>query len=168
MYKTQSGFTLIELIVVIVILGILSVTAAPRFLNLSSDANMAALEGLAASLKSSSNMVYAKAQIKGIANIENGNLDIDKDGADDIATIFGYPSANRTTGIANVVDLENDWTYGDQFGGGELYITSESFTGIKGITNNNIHIRSQNCYLTYIPPSTINDTITISYQTSGC
>ena len=35
----RSGFTLIELIVVIVILGILAVTAAPKFMNLSSDAN---------------------------------------------------------------------------------------------------------------------------------
>lgn len=35
----QQGFTLIELIVVIVILGILAVTAAPKFMNLTSDAN---------------------------------------------------------------------------------------------------------------------------------
>ena len=44
--KRQGGFTLIELVVVIVILGILAVTAAPRFLNLQDDARDSALEGL--------------------------------------------------------------------------------------------------------------------------
>ncbi|MDW3189737.1 type II secretion system protein, partial [Vibrio sp. Vb0932] len=42
--KKQTGFTLIELVVVIVILGILAVTAAPRFLNLQNDAREARLE----------------------------------------------------------------------------------------------------------------------------
>lgn len=44
--KRQGGFTLIELVVVIVILGILSVTAAPRFLNLQDDARDSAAQGL--------------------------------------------------------------------------------------------------------------------------
>ncbi|GHY14243.1 MSHA biogenesis protein MshA [Vibrio cholerae] len=44
--KRQGGFTLIELVVVIVILGILAVTAAPRFLNLQGDARKASLQGL--------------------------------------------------------------------------------------------------------------------------
>lgn len=44
--KRQGGFTLIELVVVIVILGILAVTAAPRFLNLQDDARESALQGL--------------------------------------------------------------------------------------------------------------------------
>ncbi len=50
--KKQSGFTLIELVIVIIILGILAVTAAPKFLNLQDDANKAAAEGVAAAVKS--------------------------------------------------------------------------------------------------------------------
>lgn len=60
MRKAESGFTLIELIVVIVILGILAVTAAAKFLNLTSDATSSVVKGLAGALRSSSSMVYAK------------------------------------------------------------------------------------------------------------
>ena len=44
--KRQQGFTLIELVVVIIILGILAVTAAPKFINLQSDARASAIQGL--------------------------------------------------------------------------------------------------------------------------
>ncbi|MGL4893853.1 MAG: type II secretion system protein, partial [Shewanella sp.] len=44
--KKQQGFTLIELVVVIIILGILAVTAAPKFINLQGDARVSALNGL--------------------------------------------------------------------------------------------------------------------------
>jgi prepilin-type N-terminal cleavage/methylation domain-containing protein len=52
MKSTQQGFTLIELVMVIVILGILAATAIPRFVNLSSQARQASVEGLAGSISS--------------------------------------------------------------------------------------------------------------------
>ena len=61
--STQQGFTLIELIIVIVLLGILAVTAAPKFLNLQDDARDSVLEGIAGSLESASSVVYGKALI---------------------------------------------------------------------------------------------------------
>jgi prepilin-type N-terminal cleavage/methylation domain-containing protein len=59
MRKQESGFTLIELIAVLVILGILAATAVPRFINLSDEANAAAVENIAGSLESAAALNHA-------------------------------------------------------------------------------------------------------------
>ncbi len=59
MKSNQQGFTLIELVMVIVILGILAATAVPRFTNLRGDAEDAALAGMAGALGSASAINYA-------------------------------------------------------------------------------------------------------------
>ncbi|WP_025631442.1 type II secretion system protein, partial [Vibrio parahaemolyticus] len=63
--KRQGGFTLIELVVVIVILGILAVTAAPRFLNLQDDARASSLRGLKGAMDGAAGITYGKAAIEG-------------------------------------------------------------------------------------------------------
>lgn len=63
--QKQNGFTLIELVVVIIILGILAVTAAPKFINLQTDARQSALQGVKGAIQGANGLVFAKAALMG-------------------------------------------------------------------------------------------------------
>ncbi|MEC9429306.1 MAG: prepilin-type N-terminal cleavage/methylation domain-containing protein, partial [Pseudomonadota bacterium] len=84
--STQQGFTLIELIIVIVLLGILAVTAAPKFLNLQDDARDSVLEGIAGSLESASSIIYGKALVQDQAGA-TGTVELNS--TTSVTTVFG-------------------------------------------------------------------------------
>ncbi len=107
--KKQNGFTLIELVVVIVILGILAVTAAPKFLNLQDDAKVSAVKGLAGAMKGAAGITYGKAAVAGQDTASSATLTISSVSGG-VTTAFGYPTADEK-GIVKVVDgLETgDW-----------------------------------------------------------
>lgn len=90
MKHPQSGFTLIELVIVIVILGILAATALPRFTDLSSDARVAAVNGLAGALRSAAMISRATQIAKGYPSASTVSLE-----GQDINMSSGYPVASN-------------------------------------------------------------------------
>ena len=111
----RNGFTLIELVVVIVILGILAAIAAPKFMDLQTDARISAINGLSGAIKSAVNMSYAKSIIKGTDKLDvfcgvekNANISTCPEGATEVFTKYGIPAAD----VAGIVEaLQNEESY---------------------------------------------------------
>lgn len=93
MKKQQSGFTLIELIMVIVILGILAAFALPRFADLSGDARLASLEGARGSVQSANAIVHSTALARN-QTAATGSVTVE--GGATVNTVYGYMAGTDT------------------------------------------------------------------------
>jgi prepilin-type N-terminal cleavage/methylation domain-containing protein len=102
--RKQQGFTLIELVVVIVILGILAATAAPKFIDLASDAKKANRSALLGAIKSAITMGHSKCLVD--ANCSTSGESSTTVNGTVIAMRNGYPAPHN--GIALLVYYE-DW-----------------------------------------------------------
>lgn len=140
--KRQGGFTLIELVVVIALLGILAAFAIPRFASLEREARSATTQGLSGSVRSAAAMAHGLFLATGATpvNMEGNN----------IAITNGYPDAD------NIADTLADSTGFTVTTNGAGDTTTFDKTGASGT-----------CQVTYVEAAA-NNPPTISVDTSGC
>lgn len=104
--SASKGFTLIELVVVIIILGILAVTAAPKFINLQSDARLSSLQGIKSAIQGANTLVYSKASLAGLQTSASVSVDI---GPNTVPAAYGYMQATAAA-LSSGLDIStSEW-----------------------------------------------------------
>lgn len=147
----QGGFTLIELIVVIVILGILAATALPKFTNLGGDARRASLRAAQGSIAS------AAAMIRGQALVRNETASTVIEGVT-VTLQNGYPS------VASQAAMD---AFASAAGITTADYTITLGTNLMTVSPNNAATPA-NCRLTYAAPATANTAPTTTIIADGC
>lgn len=146
----QSGFTLVELIVVIIILGILAATAMPKLLDLGSDARVSTMKGVEGAMRGANVMIYGKAAAQGIQGKDAAaTVKITVDGKD-VLLKYGY--ASTVAALINVLDLSADF---------------DSTTAPTQIQHKQASTPA-NCSVTYTAPTAAGASPTYLLETSGC
>ncbi|WP_082627327.1 prepilin-type N-terminal cleavage/methylation domain-containing protein [Colwellia sp. TT2012] len=166
--KNQQGFTLIELVVVIVILGILAVTAAPKFIDLQSDARTATLQAVKASMQTASTLVHSKSLIQGNETKAAATTVFVIVNGEKTEITYGYPLADySSTGASNPGDwsdlLEIDADFSSVVLTSKFYVYPNNVTAP---TTASIADSSANCYVTYTQAA--NSTTLPTYVVTDC
>ena len=145
--NTQKGFTLIELVVVITILGILAAFAIPRFASLEGQARVAAVQGMAGSLRSGAALAHALWLAQG----NPASTTVTMEGQT-ITMANGYP--NIATVERTIVDTSG---FAMTNNGGNRRFTKTSPAGTP----------IANCFATY-QPAPANGAPTVTVTSGGC
>lgn len=100
--EKQSGFTVVELVLVIVLLGVLAAYAVPKFVSLDREARVAMVKNLYGVLQSGLTMAHGKAIIDNCANAASGKIRLD-DGQE-VSMVFGYPTTHDVDRVIRQID----------------------------------------------------------------
>lgn len=179
--RKLSGFTLIELVIVIVVLGILGAVAVPKFLNLQGDAYKSNLSALKNSMITAATFGNAKAIINGYDTLDYALADIDNNfkrlhtGSEgNIGTVafsYGFPLANGN-GIIKMMQNNAEFTSEPADKGEYLYThrTEGNFTRLSIAMRNRHKLGTDagSCELIYQQPKAVGQAPEIILYTDGC
>ncbi|MBO2597896.1 prepilin-type N-terminal cleavage/methylation domain-containing protein [Shewanella algae] len=172
--QRQQGFTLIELVVVIIILGILAVVAAPKFINLQSDARASALQGMKGAIQGANSLVYSKAALAGVEKQPSTTLNIAGTTAanDDVAIVFGYMAATQAAleagmdarfdaGTSPTANGSNDWVISEDENNKQVTIWQRGAPA-------DVADPAASCKIVYVEPKEAGALPTITLTDNGC